>query len=193
MLASSGLLNRKMFGRSIKPYQPPGHYSQLNFPRRKYQADFNDNQYRRGVYMHWQRTFLHPMLQSFDAPTREESCARRSVSNTPLQALVMLNDPSFVEAAKAMADKALSKKEDDAATITAMFEQVTARLASTQEQAVLLEYLKKQKKFFKENPKEAVAILTTGMYKVQNSGSDIAAWTSVARIILNLHESVTVY
>ena len=193
LLAASGLLNRKMFGRSVKPYQPAGHYSQLNFPRRTYKADYNDNQYRRGVYMHWQRTFLHPMLQAFDAPTREESCARRSVSNTPLQALVLLNDPTFVEAAKAMADNALATKQDDAAMLTAMFENVTSRLPSSQEQTVLLDYLKKQKAFFAKNPNEAVALLTTGMYKTQASGANIAAWTSVARIILNLHESVTVY
>ena len=77
--------------------------------------------------------------------------------------------------------------------ITHMFENVTARLPSAQEQAVLHEFLKKKKAYFKANPKEAVSILTTGMYKTQRSGTDIAAWTSVARIILNLHESVTVY
>ena len=192
-LAVSGLLNKKMYGRSTKPYQPEGHYSQLNFPKRKYQADFNENQYRRGVYMHWQRTFLHPMLQAFDAPSREESCARRSVSNTPLQALVLLNDPSYVEAAKAMADKSLSAKLDTAAAVSAMFEDTTGRLPTQKEQQALIDFYKQQLKHFQHSPQAAIDILTTGMYKAKNSGAEIAAWMSVARVILNLHESVTVY
>ena len=192
-LAVSGLLNKKMYGRSTKPYQPEGHYSQLNFPRRKYQADFNDNQYRRGVYTHWQRTFLHPMLQAFDAPTREESCARRSVSNTPLQALVLLNDPSFIEAAKSMADNAMNLKTNPATTISIMFEDATARVPSQEEQKALLDYYGKQLEHFKKNAQDAIDIVTTGMYKPKHSGAEIAAWTAVARVILNLHESVTVY
>ena len=192
-LAVSGLLNKKMYGRSTKPYQPAGHYSQLNFPKRKYSADFNDNQYRRGVYTHWQRTFLHPMLQAFDAPTREESCARRSVSNTPLQALVLLNDPSSVEAAKALGDKILSMKLSVAQSVTTMFEDVTGRVPTQQEQKTLMDFYNQQLKHFQHSPKDVIDILTTGMYKPKNSGAEIAAWTSVARVLLNLHESVTVY
>lgn len=192
-LAVSGLLNEKMFGRSTKPYQPIGHYSQLNFPRRKYQSDFNPNQYRRGVYTHWQRTFLHPMLQAFDAPTREESCARRSVSNTPLQALVLLNDPSSVEAAKALGDKILSMKLAVEAAVSTMFEDATGRIPSQLEQKTLVSYYNQQLKHFQKTPQAAIDILTSGMYKAKHSGAEIAAWTSVARVILNLHESVTVY
>ncbi len=192
-LAVSGLLNKKMYGRSTKPYQPAGHYSQLNFPRRKYQADFNSNQYRRGVYTHWQRTFLHPMLQAFDAPTREESCARRSVSNTPLQALVLLNDPSSVEAAKALGDKILSMKLGTAPAVATMFEDATGRVPTQQEQKTLVDFYNQQLKHFKDTPQAAIDILTSGMYKTKNSGAEIAAWTAVARVILNLHEIVTVY
>ena len=193
VLAVSGLLNRKMYGRSTKPYQPAGHYSQLNFPRRKYQADFNSNQYRRGVYTHWQRTFLHPMLQAFDAPTREESCARRSISNTPLQALVLLNDPSSVEAAKALGDKILSMKLGTAPGVATMFEDATGRVPTQQEQKTLVDFYNQQLKHFKETPQAAIDILTSGMYKAKHSGAEIAAWTAVARVILNLHEIVTVY
>ena len=192
-LAVSGLLNKKMYGRSTKPYQPAGHYSQLNFPKRKYQADYNENQYRRGVYTHWQRTFLHPMLQAFDAPTREESCARRSVSNTPLQALVLLNDPSSIEAAKALGDKILSMKLETAAAVSTMFEDATGRIPSQQEQKTLIDFYNQQLKHFQHTPQAAIDILTSGMYKARHSGTEIAAWTSVARVILNLHESVTVY
>ena len=192
-LAVSGLLNRKMFGRSTKPYQPAGHYAQLNFPRRKYQADFNSNQYRRGVYTHWQRTFLHPMLQAFDAPTREESCARRSVSNTPLQALVLLNDPSSIEAAKALGDKVLSMKLGAAQSVAVMFEDATGRVPTQSESKILVDFYNQQLKHFQHTPQAAIDILTSGMYKPKHSGAEIAAWTAVARVLLNLHESVTVY
>ncbi|MEL7266117.1 MAG: PSD1 and planctomycete cytochrome C domain-containing protein, partial [Planctomycetota bacterium] len=102
-LSISGLLVEKIGGPSNRPYQPEGYYAQLNFPRRVYKADKGADQYRRGVYTHWQRTFLHPMLKAFDAPSREECTARRARSNTPVQALTMLNDPTFVEAAAALA------------------------------------------------------------------------------------------
>ena len=102
-LAVAGLLNLDMGGPPVFPYQPAHYYENLQFPNRRYVADTDDRQYRRGVYMHWQRTFLHPMLTAFDAPTREECTAMRTVANTPLQALVLLNDPTFVEAGKHLA------------------------------------------------------------------------------------------
>ena len=100
-LAISGLLNLDLGGPSVYPYQPAGYYSNLQFPDRDYVTDADDRQYRRGVYMHWQRTFLQPMLANFDAPPREECTVARNVANTPQQALTLLNDPSFVEAARA--------------------------------------------------------------------------------------------
>ncbi|MCI0746597.1 MAG: PSD1 and planctomycete cytochrome C domain-containing protein, partial [Verrucomicrobia subdivision 3 bacterium] len=100
-LAIGGLLVNKVGGPSVFPYQPEGYWAPLNFPKREYVLDCEDNLHRRGVYMHWQRTFLHPSLVAFDAPPREECTAIRPVSNTPLQALVLLNDPNFVEAAEA--------------------------------------------------------------------------------------------
>ncbi len=98
-LATGGLLVRRVGGASVKPYQPIGYYRHLNFPTRSYMPHLDERQYRRGVYIHWQRQFLHPMLKALDAPSREECTARRPRSNTPLEALVMLNDPSMVEAA----------------------------------------------------------------------------------------------
>ncbi|MCH2205277.1 MAG: PSD1 and planctomycete cytochrome C domain-containing protein [Lentisphaerales bacterium] len=192
-LAVSGLLNRKIGGRSVKPYQPAGHYSQLNFPKRKYSADMNEQQYRRGLYMHWQRTFIHPMLQAFDAPTREESCARRSVSNTPLQALVLLNDPTFNEAAVHMAEKALTIKTTDTQRIQVMFEKTTGRLPSAKELKTLDDYLLSQKIAYNEKPKEITDFLSPGMFKAHYKTADMAAFTALARVLLNLHESITVY
>nr|MCU0753285.1 DUF1553 domain-containing protein [Akkermansiaceae bacterium] len=97
-LAVSGLLDTGIIGGpGIRPYQPEGYYQNLNFPERKYLASTGSDQYRRGLYMHWQRTFVHPMLAAFDAPSREECTAQRYQANSPQQALALLNDPSFVE------------------------------------------------------------------------------------------------
>ena len=102
-LSVSGLLVEKFGGPSAKPYQPDGYLATLNFPKREYSASHGDDLYRRGVYTFWQRTFLHPSLLTFDAPTREECTVNRVDSNTPLQALVLLNDPIYVEAARVFA------------------------------------------------------------------------------------------
>jgi hypothetical protein len=102
-LAVSNIIHLAYGGASAKPPQPSGYYRHLNFPVRSYKQDTNASQYRRGVYMHWQRQFLHPMLKAMDAPSREECTARRPRSNTPTAAMVLLNDPTFVEAADALA------------------------------------------------------------------------------------------
>lgn len=99
-LAVSGLLVPRIGGPSTKPYQPDGYWENLNFPMRTYVHDEGDSQYRRGLYTWWQRTFLHPSMVAFDAPSREECCAERNRSNIPQQALVLLNDPTYVEAAR---------------------------------------------------------------------------------------------
>src|SRR6185369_1530697 len=99
-LAVGGLLSRKVGGASVKPYQPAGYWAYLNFPTREWHRDVGPNQYRRGLYTHWQRTFAHPSLLAFDASAREECTPQRSVSNTPKAALALLNDPSYVEAAR---------------------------------------------------------------------------------------------
>ena len=111
-LAVSGLLRTEVGGPSVKPYQPEGYYRHLNFPTRKYQSHTDDRQWHRGLYVHWQRQFLHPMMKAFDAPTREECTAQRSRSNTPLAALTLLNDPTFVEAARTFATRCLKREVD---------------------------------------------------------------------------------
>src|SRR5205807_3896212 len=104
-LAVSGLLSPKLGGPSVKPYQPAGYWTFLNFPKREYSPDHGEDQYRRGLYTYWQRTFPHPSLLAFDAPSREECTVDRPRSNTPLQAMVLLNDPSYVEAARVFAER----------------------------------------------------------------------------------------
>ena len=109
-LALGGLLNPEIGGPSVRPYQPEGYWEHLNFPKRKYAHDKNASQYRRGLYVHWQRSFLHPSMKAFDAPSREVCTVRRIRSNTPLQALVTLNDPVFVEAAQALARRMVTEQ-----------------------------------------------------------------------------------
>ena len=109
ILAVSGLLVPEIGGPSVKPFQPPGYYRHLNFPRRVYKQDTGDTQWRRGLYVHWQRQFLHPMMKAFDAPSREECTTQRPQSNTPLAALVLLNDPTFIEAAKAFTHRIIKQ------------------------------------------------------------------------------------
>src|SRR5205807_2320861 len=121
-----------------KPYQPAGYWTFLNFPRRTYVADRGPDQYRRGLYTYWQRTFLHPSLLAFDASTREECTVERPRSNTPLQALVLLNDPTYVEAARALAERALPRGGTDApGHIELIYRQVLQRKPRAREVALL--------------------------------------------------------
>jgi hypothetical protein len=170
-LQASGLLAEKFGGPSVKPPQPEGYLAALNFPRRDYSASRGDDQYRRGVYTFWQRTFLHPSLLAFDAPTREECTVNRTASNTPLQALVLLNDPFYVEAAQALARKSKAGAKLDRARTGWMFERVTGRPATAEEIAALESLRKDSLKELK--------------------GDREAAYASVARAILNLHETIT--
>ncbi|MDF1739913.1 MAG: PSD1 and planctomycete cytochrome C domain-containing protein [Verrucomicrobiales bacterium] len=186
-LAVSGLLNPAIGGRSAHPYQPAGYYQHLNFPKRTYQADMNDEQYRRGVYTHWQRTFLHPAMRAFDAPSREECSVKRDISSTPLQALVLLNDPTFVEAAKALAASS--------ETIPAMFQRVLTREAEPEEMAALTKLYDSELKRFQAEPNYADGLLEVGMKEIPAGVNriELAARTSVARSLLNLQEVITRY
>ena len=106
-LAVSGLLSPKLGGPSAFPYQPPGYWAYLNFPPREWDASPGEDQYRRGLYTWWQRSFPQPSLAAFDAPSREECTGERVRSNVPQQALALLNDPSYVEAARVFAERIL--------------------------------------------------------------------------------------
>src|SRR5690606_11777659 len=127
-LAVSGLLSREIGGPSVFPYQPPGYWVNLNFPKREWKNDSGDNQWRRGLYTWWQRSFLHPSLLAFDAPSREECVAERPRSNIPQQALVLLNDPTYVEAARVFATRILADGGDtDETRIRWGFRRATSR------------------------------------------------------------------
>lgn len=195
-LAVSGLLNTRIGGRSGKPYQPAGHYKELNFPKREYSPDADENQYRRGLYTHWQRTFLHPSMKAFDAPSREECAADRAQSNTPLQSLVLLNDPTYVEAATALAARMMeSQGSDDLGRLEFGFRRAFSRPPSRDEGEVLIEFLEGQRAHYKDRPHQARDLLATGLYSPPSDldEAELAAWTSVSRAMLNKHEFVMKY
>lgn len=195
-LSVSGLLNDRVGGRSGKPYQPADYYKELNFPKRVYHADTDGNQYRRGLYTHWQRTYLHPAMRAFDAPSREECAAERAQSNTPLQSLVLLNDPSYVEAAKALAVRVLgADAAGDSERLDFAYRLAFSRAASREEREVLLALLGRQRARYSASAEEARELLAVGMRPVPGSfaNAEVAAWTSVSRALMNKHEFVMKY
>lgn len=195
-LATSGLLVEKLGGQSVRPYQPAAYYAELNFPRRKYQADMGDQQYRRGVYTHWQRTFLHPMLKAFDAPSREECTAARSQSNTPLQALTLLNDPTFLEAARVFASRIVREGGDDThQRLSWAYRNAVSRHPSAEVEATLSDLYDQHLQHYQANRDDAKKLISHGLMPIDDTldAAELAAWTSVARVILNLHETITRY
>jgi hypothetical protein len=193
-LAISGLLNPTLGGPSVKPYQPPGYWAALNFPPREWQKDTGDKVYRRGMYTHWQRSFPHPAMLAFDAPSREECTCERPRSNIPQQALVLLNDPEFVEAARVFAQHTIQKGgTGDDTRIAWAFERATSRPPRPEEQHVLLRVLHKHRMDYANQPGQAKQLLTVGDAPVPKDIEpvELAAWTNVCRVILNLHETIT--
>ncbi|HLX64154.1 MAG TPA: PSD1 and planctomycete cytochrome C domain-containing protein [Planctomycetota bacterium] len=199
----AGLLNLDLGGPSAKPYQPQNYYANLQFPDRKYVADTDEREYRRGLYMHWQRTFLHPMLANFDAPMRDECTCTRVVSNTPQQALTLLNDPEFFEAARVFAQRVLrgggrgeeGGEKGDGARIEMAYQLALARSVKPKELESLKKFLDEMRASCKGNPTDAEKTLKVGIAPEEKSVApeELAAWTEVCRVILNLHETITRY
>ena len=192
-LAVSGLLVRTIGGPSVRPYQPAGYFAFLNFPQRDYTAGTGENQYRRGLYTHWQRTFLHPQLLAFDAPSREECIAQRPISNTPQAALTLLNDPTFVEAARVFAENILRHGgASDSDRLCWAFRQALARLPSEREIQSLIALYEKHLRHFSGHADDANKLICVGQHPAAHdlAPQEVAAWTSIARVLLNLSESI---
>jgi hypothetical protein len=193
-LIISGLLVPKIGGPSVKPYQPAKYWENLNFPTREWQNDSGEGLYRRGLYTWWQRSFTHPSLLAFDAPSREECVAERNRSNIPQQALVLLNDPTYVEAARIFAVRILTECTGDASQrITWAVQQVLQRKPSATELKTLSSLFAQQLADYQKEPAAAAELLKTGAAPVAASlnPSELAAWTHIARVLLNLHETIT--
>jgi len=192
-LAIAGLLVPKVGGPSVKPYQPDRYWENLNFPVRAYVADQGESQYRRGLYVWWQRSFLHPSLLAFDAPSREEACTDRTRSNIPQQALVLLNDPTYVEAARAFAARTLAESGDDDRRLTWAWRRALQRMPEATELATLRQVLAERRKAYQVDPSAAQAFLKVGLTPppAALAPAELAAWTHVTRVLLNLHETIT--
>lgn len=195
-LAVSGLLSPRIGGPSAKPYQPPGYWAYLNFPRREWRNDVGEGLYRRGLYTYWCRTFLHPSLLAFDASTREECVGERARSNTPPQALTLLNDPTYVEAARVLAARLLRAEADGVdARLDALFRLALQRPAIEAERAALRELLDAHLAHYRARPEAAAALSRVGAAPAppaeEVDPAELAAWTSVCRAVMNLHEFVT--
>ncbi len=191
-LAVAGLLSPRIGGESDFPYQPAGYWEYLNFPGRTWPDDSGERQHRRGMYTHWQRSFLHPSLLAFDAPSREECVADRPRSNTPQQALTLLNDPTYIEAARAFATRILKEGGSDTPSrLKWAYHQVLSRDPHPAEITLLEGVLKKHAERFQSDPAAAKQLLAVGQTQADANAEELAAWTSVARILMNLHETIT--
>jgi hypothetical protein len=191
-LAIAGLLVRKVGGPSVKPYQPPGLWEEL--ADETYVQDKGENLYRRSLYTFWRRTMPPPSMANFDASAREAHVVRQSVTNTPLQALNLMNDVQFLEAARVMAERVM--KEGGAAPeprIAFAFRLATGRAPSAAERKLLLDFFSFQREAFRARPDDAATYLTQGERPRDPAldATELAAYATVSSFILNLDETIT--
>jgi hypothetical protein len=197
-LAASGLLNPRIGGPSVFPYQPKGLWEEMafgeGFSAQSYEQSHGKDLYRRSLYTFWKRTVPPASLATFDAPDREKCTARRAQTNTPLQALVLLNDPTYVEAARALAERVLLERGNDRnRRLEYAFRLATARKPTGKEIGVLRSLLEGRLKAFRQDRRAALALLGVGESSrdTRLDAAELAAWTTAASVILNLDETIT--
>jgi hypothetical protein len=197
-LALSGLLVNRLGGPSVMPYQPPGLWEDVvvgaDYPGTKYVQGHGEDLYRRSMYTFWKRTAPPPALNTFDAPEREFCQVRRPQTNTPLQALALLNDPTFVEASRKFAERMMREggsAPDD--RLAFAFRLATARAPAPTQLKVLRETLDRRLAAFKASPQEAKKLLSIGESPIDSKldATELAAYTTVASMLLNLDEVIT--
>ncbi len=191
-LAVSGLLSRKMGGPPVMPPQPEGVWSVV-YSGDKWATSEGEDKYRRGIYTFWRRTSPYPMMVSFDAPSREFCVLRRSRSDTPLQALDLLNDPVFVECAQALARRIAAAPGDTAARAALGLRLALARVPKPAEIERLAKLYESELSFYKINAEAAAKMATSQLGKPRDNAdiAELAAWTVVANVLLNLDEVIT--
>ena len=192
-LAIAGLLSGKIGGPSVMPYQPADFYKgkKDDWP---WQMSPGEDRFRRGMYTFWRRTCLHPSFAIFDAPSREQCTPARPRTNTPLQALTTLNDPTFVEAARVLAQRVLSEgRGDEDARLASLFRRSVARAPEAFELAALRSLLAEQRAAFAADPAGAEALANYGDSPKPDRLDPVehAAWTALANVVLNLDETIT--
>jgi hypothetical protein len=200
-LAVSGLLNGEIGGKSVSPYQPPGLWEELasredgkNWTAQTYVQDHGKDLYRRGMYTFWKRTSPPPTLVTFDAPDRETCTVRRSRTNTPLQALILMNDPTYVEAARKLAERVMTEGGTTAdERIAFAFRVMVGRRPSERESAVLRQVYDAQLAKYRKDPGAAKKLLSVGESPRNEAldAAEVAAWAVVGNVLLNLDEALT--
>jgi hypothetical protein len=197
-LSVSGLLDDRIGGPSVAPYQPPGLWEQVGFggefTSQSYKQSHGRDLYRRGIYVYLKRAMPYPPLVTFDAPNREVCTDSRARTNTPLQALVLLNDPAYVEAARVMAQRIVaSGGSTPAERVAYAFKLCTSRMPRPEESQVLLDIYEKQLARFKQDPEAAKKLTTVGETPApaEMDLSELAAWTAIGNVLLNLDETIT--
>jgi len=185
-------------GPSVYPYQPSGLWEEMAFhgvySAQTYTPSSGDDLYRRSIYTFWKRTVPPATMITFDAPDREKCTARRPVTNTPLQALITLNDPTYVEAARHLARRAIQEAgRDPARRIESLFRRVALRNPSAKEMTLVRDLARKQSAHYATHREAALKLLAVGASPADKNldPAELAAWTNVASVLLNLDEAVT--
>ena len=192
-LASSGLLVRKLGGPSVRPYQPDGVWeavAMIGSNTRDYRSDKGENLYRRSMYTFWKRSAPPASMEVLNAPNRELCTVRRDRTNTPLAALLTLNDVQFVEAARVLAEKTLASDTDDAKRLDFIAKRLLARPFRDAELAIVNDGLQTLRAYYKAKPEEAKKLIAFGESKADAKldASELATWTMLANQLMNLDE-----
>ncbi len=192
----SGLLSPKIGGKGVRPYQPENIWEPVAFGgsnTKNYIQDHGESLYRRSLYTFWKRTAPPPNMTAFDAPNRESYCLTRERSNTPLQALTLMNDVQFFEASRAFAQRVMLAHADTDARLATLFRAATGRHPDARETAIIREALAKHLAAYQAKPEEAQKAVTYGESKPDEKLDpvELAAWTMIANLVLNLDEAVT--
>ncbi|MGV3659900.1 MAG: PSD1 and planctomycete cytochrome C domain-containing protein [Prosthecobacter sp.] len=192
----SGLLSPTMGGKGVRPYQPENIWEPVGFGgsnTRNYIQDHGESLYRRSLYTFWKRTAPPPNMTAFDAPNRESYCLRRERSNTPLQALNLMNDVQYFEAARNFAQRVMHSATGTDARITALYRAAAGRFPGAQEAEIIRQSFERHLAAYQARPEEAKKAITFGESKADEklNPAELAAWTMVANLVLNLDEAVT--
>jgi hypothetical protein len=197
----SGLLKHRIGGASVSPYQPGDLWTELssradssNWTAQSFVQSHGDDLYRRGMYTFWKRTCPPVQLSTFDAPDRETCTVRRARTNTPLQALITLNDPTYLEASRKLAERVLREAPSGfTQRLQFLFRSVTCRVPTGREMAVLARMWEQQRLYYQQQPQKIDALLSIGEAAADKSLEplELASWTMLASGVLNLDEAIT--
>lgn len=195
-LFASGLLSRKQGGAPVFPYQPEGIWEDLNAPAshaEKYVESRGEDLYRKSLYTYWRRAATHPAMQIFDAPSRDVCSVKREVTNTPLQALAVLHDRTFIEASRKLSERVIQDQPENTARIALMTRLVLSRDPHPQEAALLEGLLSERMEVYRRDPEAAAKLLAVGQSPadVDLDAAQVAAMADVALVVFNLSETLT--